>query len=89
VFGLSAALFGAITIDNGRVAQSNFHDYPVLRLADTPDIRVEFIGSGAKPGGLGEPGVPPLAPAVANAVFAATGRRLRQLPLQAQLRQAD
>ncbi len=85
VFGLSAALFGEITIENGRVVQSNFHDYPMLRLADTPGIRVEFIRSGAKLGGLGEPGVPPLAPAVANAVFAATGRRLRHLPLQAQL----
>jgi len=85
VFGLSAALFGEITIENGRVMQSNFHDYPMVRLADTPAIRVEFIHSGEKLGGLGEPGVPPLAPAVANAVFAATGRRLRQLPLQAQL----
>jgi isoquinoline 1-oxidoreductase beta subunit len=83
VFGLSAALFGEITIANGRVVQSNFHDYPVLKLADTPDIQVEFIRSGAKLGGLGEPGVPPVAPAVANAVFAATGRRLRQLPLSA------
>ncbi|MDH4023197.1 MAG: molybdopterin-dependent oxidoreductase, partial [Gammaproteobacteria bacterium] len=89
VFGLSAALFGEITIDNGHVVQSNFHDYPVLKLADTPGIRVEFIPSGAKLGGLGEPGVPPLAPAVANAVFAATGRRLRRLPLQAQLRAAS
>ncbi len=86
VFGLSAALFGEITIENGRVVQSNFHDYPVLKLAETPGIRVEFIRSGARLGGLGEPGVPPLAPAVANAVFAASGRRLRQLPLQAQLR---
>jgi isoquinoline 1-oxidoreductase beta subunit len=86
VFALSAALFGEITIANGRVQQSNFHDYPMVRLVHAPDIRVEFIRSDAKLGGLGEPGVPPLAPAVANAVFAATGQRLRQLPLQAQLR---
>jgi len=86
VFALSAALFGEITIGDGRVEQSNFHDYPMVRLVHAPDISVEFITSDAKLGGLGEPGVPPLAPAVANAVFAATGRRLRQLPLQAQLR---
>jgi isoquinoline 1-oxidoreductase subunit beta len=82
VFGLSAALFNEITIRDGRVAQTNFGDYPMPKLADTPEITVEFIRSGATMGGLGEPGVPPIAPAVANAVFAATGKRLRTLPLR-------
>jgi isoquinoline 1-oxidoreductase beta subunit len=86
VFGLSAALYGQITIDKGRVVQGNFHDYPLVKLADAPRVTVEFIRSGAPLGGLGEPGVPPVAPAVANAIFAATGRRLRQLPLQGALR---
>lgn len=82
VFGLSAALFDEITIEKGRVVQSNFHDYPMPRIADTPQVQVEFIRSGAPLGGMGEPGVPPIAPAVANAVFAATGDRLRTLPLR-------
>ncbi len=85
VFGLTAALYGQITIDKGRVQQSNFHDYPLLKLADSPRVTVEFIRSGAPLGGMGEPGVPPIAPAVANAIFAVTGRRLRELPLQANL----
>jgi isoquinoline 1-oxidoreductase beta subunit len=82
VFGLSAAIFNGITINEGRVVESNFHDVPMPKLADTPSIAVEFIRSGAPLGGLGEPGVPPVAPAVANAVFAATGQRLRALPLR-------
>lgn len=82
LFGLSAALFNEITIREGRVAQSNFSDYPMAKLADAPRIVVEFIESGASLGGLGEPGVPPLAPAIANAVFAATEKRLRTLPLR-------
>jgi isoquinoline 1-oxidoreductase beta subunit len=82
VFGLSAALFDEITIEKGRVVQGNFHDYPAPRIADTPRIEVQFIRSGAPLGGMGEPGVPPIAPAVANAVFAATGERLRTLPLR-------
>jgi isoquinoline 1-oxidoreductase subunit beta len=82
VFGLSAALFNGITIKEGRVVETNFNDVPMPKLADAPSISVEFIRSGAPLGGLGEPGVPPVAPAVANAVFAATGRRLRSLPLK-------
>jgi len=82
IFGMSAALFNEVTIDGGRVAQSNFHDVPMPKLADTPSISVEFIRSGAALGGLGEPGVPPVAPAIANAVFALTGTRVRTLPLK-------
>ena len=82
LFGLSAALFGEITIDKGAVAQANFPDYPVARLADCPEIEVYFHESGAPLGGGGEPGVPPVAPAIANAVFAATGTRIRDLPFR-------
>jgi CO/xanthine dehydrogenase Mo-binding subunit len=81
VYGLSAALFGRITIERGAVKQSNFHDYRVLRTAEMPVIDVQFVPSDAPPSGMGEPCVPPIAPAVANAVFRATGQRLRQLPL--------
>lgn len=81
IYGLSAALFGEITFKDGMVVQSNFHDYPVVRMADCPNIEVAIINSGESIGGIGEPGLPPIAPAVANAVFAATGKRLRQLPL--------
>ncbi len=81
LFGLSAALMSEITVDKGRVVQSNFWDYKVARLAHTPAIEVYFINSGAALGGLEEAGVPPIAPAIANAVFAATGKRLRSLPL--------
>ncbi len=82
VFGLSAALFNEVTIAEGRVAQSNFNDLPMPKLADTPSISVEFVRSGAALGGLGEPGVPPIAPAIANAVFALTGKRVRSLPVR-------
>jgi isoquinoline 1-oxidoreductase beta subunit len=81
VFGLSAALYGAITIDQGAVVQGNFGDHPMARMSDTPLIEVHFIASHAKRGGLGEPGVPPIAPAITNAIFAATGKRLRTLPI--------
>ncbi|KAF0216935.1 MAG: isoquinoline 1-oxidoreductase beta [Geobacteraceae bacterium] len=81
VFGLSAALHGAITLKNGRVEQSNFDDYPLLRMNEMPKVEVHIVPSQEPPGGVGEPGVPPLAPAVANAVFAATGARLRILPM--------
>ena len=82
VFGLSAALVGEITIDRGRVVQRNFRDYQMIRLADAPDIRVAFIRSDVRLGGMGEPCVPPVAAAVANAIFAATGIRVRDLPLK-------
>jgi len=84
VFGLSAALFGAITIEQGAIAQSNFPEYDMVRLAQCPEIEVHIVESGAVPGGAGEPGVPPLAAALTNAVFAATGMRIRQLPLAGQ-----
>ncbi len=82
IFGLSAALLGAITIANGAVVESNFHDYKTITLVDAPAIQVDFIISGAHPGGLGEPAVPPIAAAVANAIFAATGIRVRELPIK-------
>lgn len=82
VYGLTAALYGEITIDGGRVAQSNFHDYQMLRLREMPEIDVHIAARGDKPGGIGEPGTPPIAPAVANAVFAATGQPVRQLPIR-------
>ncbi len=80
VYGLSAALHGRITFKEGRVQQSNFHDYPVLRLNEMPVVEVHIVPSSEKSGGVGEPGTPPIAPAVANAIFALTGRRLRSLP---------
>jgi isoquinoline 1-oxidoreductase beta subunit len=82
VYGLSAALQGEITIDKGQVQQSNFHDYAPLRIDQCPAIEVEIIASDQPPGGVGEPGTPPIAPAVANAVYALTGQRLRGLPLK-------
>jgi len=82
VYGLSAALLGEITIENGQVQQSNFHDYPVLRIDECPIIEVEILASGETPGGVGEPGTPPIAAAVANAVYSLTGLRLRSLPLR-------
>lgn len=80
-FGLSAALYGKITLKDGAVEQSNFHDYPVLRIAEMPKVEVHIVPSADKPTGVGEPGVPPIAPALANALAAATGQRLRALPL--------
>jgi isoquinoline 1-oxidoreductase beta subunit len=82
LFGLSAALKGEITIEGGRVRQSNFSDYPVLRMLDAPQVETVFIPSAEPPEGMGEPAVPPVAPAVANAVFKLTGQRLRSLPLK-------
>ncbi len=82
IFGLSAALFGRIDIERGAVRQGNFHDYRMLRLAQTPAIETHFMASLRDPGGLGEPGTPPVAPALANALFALTGQRLRELPLR-------
>ena len=80
VYGLSAALYGRITLKDGRVEQGNFHDYPVLRITEMPQVQVHILPSTEKPGGIGEPGTPPIAPAVANALFAASGKRLRSLP---------
>jgi CO/xanthine dehydrogenase Mo-binding subunit len=81
-FALTAALYGEITLKNGQVQESNFHDYQILRINEAPEIEVFIVESEASPTGVGEPGVPPLAPAVANALFAATGQRLRTLPLK-------
>jgi isoquinoline 1-oxidoreductase beta subunit len=79
-FALSAALYSEIEFENGAVTQSNFHDYRVLRIDDMPKVEVHIVKSDADPTGVGEPGVPPLAPAVANAVFKLTGQRVRRLP---------
>ncbi|MBC7542971.1 MAG: xanthine dehydrogenase family protein molybdopterin-binding subunit [Candidatus Sericytochromatia bacterium] len=81
VFGLSAALHGEITLANGAVQQSNFHNYQVLRMSECPEIHMHLIESDAAPTGVGEPGVPPIAPALCNAIFAASGRRIRDLPV--------
>ncbi len=81
LFGLSAALHGQVTLRDGAIAQSNYHDYPILRLHEAPRIDVELVASAEPPGGVGELGVPPIAPAVASAWFAATGERVRSLPL--------
>ncbi|NMG66924.1 molybdopterin-dependent oxidoreductase [Azoarcus indigens] len=85
-FGLAAALTGAITLKDGQVQQSNFHDYPVLRINEMPKVEVHILPSAEKPTGVGEPGVPPLAPALVNALYAATGKRIRALPIGEQLK---
>lgn len=82
IFGLSAALKEAISFTRGGVKSENFHDYEILSLSETPEIEVHIVKSSAKLGGIGEPGVPPVAPAVANALFAATGIRIRRLPMK-------
>jgi isoquinoline 1-oxidoreductase beta subunit len=81
-FGLTAALYGEITFEDGRVKQRNFHDYPILRMNEMPAVEVHIVETTDKMGGVGEPGVPPVAPALANAIFAATGKRLRRLPIR-------
>jgi isoquinoline 1-oxidoreductase beta subunit len=83
IYGLTATLFGQITVDKGRVQQTNFHTYPMLRINQAPMTEVHILDSGEAPGGLGEPGVPTVAPAICNAIFAATGKRIRQLPIRA------
>jgi len=88
VFGVSGALYGEVTLKNGRVEQSNFNNVRVLRINETPAIEVHLVRNGEAPGGIGEPGTAVTAPAVANAVFAATGKRIRTLPLERQLRSA-
>src|SRR5712664_911974 len=87
-FGISGALWGEVTLKNGRVEQSNFHNYRVLRMNEAPTIEVHLVPSLEAPGGIGEPGTSITAPALANAIFAATGKRLRRLPVMDQLRSA-
>jgi isoquinoline 1-oxidoreductase beta subunit len=82
LFALSAALHGRIDIEGGVVRQTNFPTYPVVRLAESPTVETHLVDSTRPPGGVGEIGVPPLAPALANALFVVTGRRLRDLPLE-------
>lgn len=84
VYGLTAALYGKLTLENGRVTQGNFHDYPVLRMNEVPPIEAHLVKSGEAPGGVGEIGCAMVAPALVNAVFAATGKRLRRLPVEAE-----
>jgi isoquinoline 1-oxidoreductase beta subunit len=81
IFALSAALYGRITFKVGKVEQTNFDDYPVLRMNEAPQIEVHLVASEERPGGAGEPGVPPTAPALANALFQITGKRIHTLPL--------
>jgi isoquinoline 1-oxidoreductase beta subunit len=82
VYGLTAALYGEINIQNGRVVQSNFHDYPMLRMDEAPEVEILLTPSGDAPSGVGEPGTPPIVPAVTNALFALTGERIRTLPIR-------
>jgi isoquinoline 1-oxidoreductase subunit beta len=81
VFGLTAALYGRISLREGRVEQGNFNDYPVLRIHEMPEVEVHIVPSMAPPSGTGEPGTPLMAAAVCNALFVLTGRRIRSLPL--------
>ena len=82
IFGLTATLYGEITIEQGKVRQSNFNDYKMLRINETPSIETYIVQSTGAMGGAGEPGVPPVAPALVNAIFAATGKRIRTLPVR-------
>jgi isoquinoline 1-oxidoreductase beta subunit len=82
VYGLTAALKSQITIENGRAVQTNFNQFTTLSMKETPKIEVYIVPSTLAPTGIGEPGLPPTAPALANAIFAATGKRIRRLPLQ-------
>ena len=81
IMGMSAAMFEEITIEKGQVEQSNFDDYRIARMRDTPEINVTIVESKASPTGVGEPGVSPIVPALTNAIFAATGNRIRKLPI--------
>ena len=83
IFGLTAALYGNITLEGGQVQQSNFHDYPLMRHDQRPEVMVDIIDSDESPTGVGEPGVPPVIPALGNALFALSGKRQRSLPLKA------
>src|SRR6267142_1484428 len=82
VFGMQAALYGELTFSNGRLNESNFHDYPMVRMNECPVIEAHIVKNNEKSGGIGEPGVPCVAPAIANAIFAATGKRIRKLPIR-------
>ena len=84
VYALTAAFYGAITLDKGRVVQSNFNDYPMMRIAEAPEVETHILDSGEAPGGIGEPGVPTVAPSVTNALFVLTGKRIRSLPIKAE-----
>jgi isoquinoline 1-oxidoreductase beta subunit len=84
VHAITAALKGAITVEEGRVRQNNFDDYPLLRLDEMPAVDVHIVPSARPPQGMGEMGVPTLAPALANAIFNATGKRIRRLPIRAE-----
>jgi isoquinoline 1-oxidoreductase beta subunit len=88
VFGLSAALYGEITIKDGRVEQTNFGDYRVLRINEAPQIEVHLVKTSEAPGGIGEPGTSCVMPALTNAIYAASGKRIRKLPVGQQARTA-
>jgi isoquinoline 1-oxidoreductase beta subunit len=81
-FALTAALYGEITLENGRVKQSNFHDYRMLRIHEMPEVEVHIVASNEPSTGVGEPGVPTVAPALCNALFQLTGKRIRSLPIR-------
>ncbi|MGE0385199.1 MAG: molybdopterin cofactor-binding domain-containing protein [Gammaproteobacteria bacterium] len=81
VYGLTAALYGRLSLRDGSIQEGNFHDYPLLRMNEMPKVEVHILDSSEKPGGIGEPGTPPIAPALTNALFAATGKRIRTLPV--------
>jgi isoquinoline 1-oxidoreductase beta subunit len=84
IFGLTAALYGEITIDKGRVQQTNFDKYQLIRMNEAPAIDITLVPSTEKPGGIGEPATALIGPAVGNALFAATGKRLRRMPFTAE-----
>ena len=82
IYGLTAALYSEISIRRGRVAEGNFDDYPMLRMDRSPEIDTYIVNSGERVGGAGEPGTPAIAPALVNAIFNATGKRIRELPVR-------
>jgi isoquinoline 1-oxidoreductase subunit beta len=81
IFGMSLAFYGKITAKDGAIEQSNFHDYQMIRMPQVPNIHVEIVENNERPTGVGEPGVPVIAPAIINAIFKATGKRYKNLPL--------